>query len=129
MTKKMIGLSVAALLLSGFVSFGMAAEKGTWTGWIADENCAKNYEKAATAEHKGCAESCVSRGAKWALSTKDGAFILDMEGAKAAENLGHEVMVDGELDKDTNTIKVTAVINLRTPRSHQVSGGVRPRRS
>ena len=101
---------VAILLVSGFVTLGSASEeKGTWNGWIADEHCGKDYAKVSKAEHQGCAESCVKKGAKWALATKSAYFILDLEAADAQKNLGHEVVIAGELDEKTNTIKVVSV--------------------
>ncbi len=107
---KWTSVAVAILLLSGFVAFGNASEeKGTWNGWIADEHCGKDYTKVANAGHQGCAESCVKRGAKWALATKDAYFILDVDADNAKKNLGREVVIAGELDEETNTIKVTAV--------------------
>ena len=51
----------------------------------------------------------MKRGAKWALATKDAYFILDVEADNAKKNLGREVVIAGELDEETNTIKVTAV--------------------
>ena len=107
---KWTSVAVAILLLSGFVAFGNASEeKGTWNGWIADEHCGKDYAKVAKAEHKGCVESCVKRGGKWALATKNAYFILDVEAADASKNLGREVVIAGELDEKTNTIKVVSV--------------------
>lgn len=107
---KWTSVAVAILLLSGLVVFGNASEeKGTWSGWIADEHCGKDYAKVAKAEHQACAESCVKRGAKWALATKDAYFILDVDADDAQKNLGQEVVIAGELDEKTNTIKVVSV--------------------
>ena len=107
---KWTSVAAAILLFFGFVAFGNASEEnGTWSGWIADEQCGKDYAKVSKAEHQGCAESCVKRGAQWALATKDAHFILDIGADDAMKNLGHEVVIAGELDEETNTIKVTAV--------------------
>ncbi len=107
---KWTSVALSVLLLSGFVALGSASEeKGTWNGWIADEHCGKDYAKVAKAEHQGCAESCVKRGAKWALATKEAYFILDVEADDAKKNLGQEIVISGEFDKETNTIKVVSV--------------------
>ena len=96
------------IILVAFVATPLfAADEGSWQGWIADENCAKNYSKSASASHAGCAKGCVGKGAKWALATEDGAFILDLGEVKAEDHLGAEVVIKGELDDDT--IKVTSV--------------------
>ena len=104
-----IFFAVLALVLAGFTSFGGAADEGSWTGWISDSGCAKNYAKSATADHVGCAKMCVKNGGKWALSMPDGALILAIEGAEAEQYLGHEVVVKGELDTASNTITVSSV--------------------
>jgi hypothetical protein len=109
--KNSVSLTLAVILMIGLAPLVTASshEEGNWTGWIADENCAKNYEKSASAGHVGCAKGCVKNGAKWALATKDGHFILAVDGASAEENLGREVKVKGKLDKESNTIKVSSI--------------------
>lgn len=107
--KKFLCLLFGVLLLAGLATLGTAAEKGNWTGWIADSNCAKDYAKAGKAEHKDCALKCVERGAKWALATEKGHYLLEVDAAKAKEHVGHSVKVEGELNKETNTIKVSAI--------------------
>jgi hypothetical protein len=42
--KKSKVLIWATLLFVASINFGVAADAGSWTGWIADENCAKDYE-------------------------------------------------------------------------------------
>ena len=39
----------------------------------------------------------------------DSALILDIDGAEAEQYLGHEVVVKGELDTASNTVKVSSV--------------------
>jgi len=96
------------IILVAFVATPLfAADAESWQGWIADENCAKNYSKSASASHAGCAKSCVGKGAKWALATEDGAFILDLGEEKAEDHLGAEVIIKGELDG--STIKVASI--------------------
>ena len=104
-----IFFTVIVLVLAGFNSFGVAADEGSWTGWISDARCAADYAKSATADHVGCAKMCVKNGGKWALSMPDGALILAIEGAQAEQYLGHEVVVKGELDAASNTITVSSV--------------------
>ncbi len=107
--KKFIFFTVMVLVLGGFTSFGVAADEGSWTGWISDARCAADYQKSATADHVGCAKICVKNGGKWALSMPDGALILAIDGAEAERYLGHEVVVKGELDTASNTVKVSSV--------------------
>ena len=107
--KKFIFCTVMALVLAGFTSFGVAADEGSWTGWISDARCAADYAKSATADHVGCAKICIKGGGQWALSMQDGALTLDIDGAEAEQHLGHEVVIKGELDTASNTVKVSSV--------------------
>ena len=104
-----IFFTVMVLVLAGFTSFGVAADTGSWTGWISDARCAADYQKSATADHVGCAKMCIKNGGKWALSMPDGALILDIDGSEAERYLGQEVVVKGELDTGSNTVKVSSV--------------------
>ncbi len=101
-------LLILALVLFASVAFA-AAEDMTYTGWVADEACAKDFAKAGNAEHKGCATGCLSRGGGVALVSEAGFHLLDITNEKAIENLGMEVTVMGTLDEATNTIKVTSI--------------------
>ncbi len=100
-------LSVLALAL-GFAAFA-SADEATYTGWISDAACAKDYSKAADAGHKGCATGCLSNGDSVALASPDGFHILDISTEMALEHLGMEVQVTGTLDEATNTIQVTSI--------------------
>ncbi len=101
-------LLILALVLFASVAFA-AAEDMTYTGWVSDEACAKDFAKAGNAEHKGCATGCLSRGGGVALVSEAGFHLLDITNEKAIENLGMEVTVMGTLDEATNTIKVTSI--------------------
>jgi len=65
-----IFFTVIVLVLAGFNSFGVAADEGSWTGWISDARCAADYAKSATADHVGCAKICIKNGGQWALSLR-----------------------------------------------------------
>ena len=49
--KKLLILAIVLLASAGFA----AAEDMAFTGWVADEACAKDFAKAGNAEHKGWA--------------------------------------------------------------------------
>ena len=94
----LLALTVAALA-------GAAGTKGTWTGWVTDEHCGA---KGASADHKACAEKCMSRGSKLVFYNTADKKIYGLDKQDVAKaNLGHEVTVTGELDgKD---IKVESI--------------------
>ncbi|MCY4626332.1 MAG: DUF5818 domain-containing protein [Acidobacteria bacterium] len=103
--KKLFILAIVLLASAGFAT----AEDMAFTGWVADEACAKDFAKAGNAEHKGCATGCLSRGGGVALASPDGLHLLDITNEKALEHLGMEITVMGTLDEATNTIKVTSI--------------------
>ena len=105
MKKALFVLAVAALIAVPFA----AAEDTTFTGWIADEACAKDYAKAGNEGHKGCATGCLNNGGNVSLASPDGFHLLDITAEKAMAHLGMEVTVTGTLDENTNTIKVTSI--------------------
>ncbi len=103
-----ISYCVLTIIFVAFVATSAwAADEGSWQGWIADENCAKNYSKVASASHAGCAKACVGKGASWVLATQEGPFLLDLGEVTAEDHLGAEIVIKGELDDDT--IKVTSI--------------------
>ena len=106
--KKLLILALA-LLASGALVASAAAEDMTYTGWVADEACAKDFSKAGNEDHKGCATGCLSKGGGVALASPNGFHLLDITNEKALEHLGMEVTVMGTLDEATNTIKVTSI--------------------
>ena len=108
MKKLVIMLSVLALTLGAF-ALTAAAEDMTFTGWVADEACAKDFAKAGNEAHKGCATACLNGGDNVALAIPDGFHLLDITNEAALEHLGMEVTVMGTLDEATNTIKVTSI--------------------
>lgn len=106
--KKVLILMVALLLLAGFAGL-VSAEEGSWTGYISDEACSKDYTKASAEKHVACAKGCVAKGGKWALAMKDGQVLLDVDKDLAEKNLGMQVMVKGTLDMESNTVKVSSI--------------------
>ena len=106
--KKLLILALALLASCAFVA-AAAAEDMTYTGWVADEACAKDFAKAGNEEHKGCATACLNGGDGVALASPDGFHLLDITNEAALDHLGMEVTVMGTLDEATNTIKVTSI--------------------
>ena len=106
--KKLLILALALLACGAFVA-SAAAEDMTYTGWVADQACAKDFAKAGNEEHKGCATACLNGGDGVALASPDGFHLLDITNEAALDHLGMEVTVMGTLDEATNTIKVTSI--------------------
>ena len=58
--KKTLAFLVIAVACIGFVAVAQA-EDGSWTGYLSDAACAKDYEKAS-ADHAACSkELCQQR--------------------------------------------------------------------
>ena len=106
--KKFLILALALIASCALVAV-VAAEDMAYTGWVADEACAKDFSKAGNEAHKGCATGCLGGGGGVALASPDGFHLLDITNEKALEHLGMEVTVMGTLDEATNTIKVTSI--------------------
>ncbi len=103
-------LALLTILLVGFAFVATAAdEEITLTGWVADEACAKDFARAGTADHKGCATGCLNRGDNVALALEDSLRLLDIDAETALQYAATEVVVKGVLDEATNTIKVTSI--------------------
>ena len=86
--KKLLLLAVVLLAVGAFAA-SAAAEDTTFTGWIADEACAKDYSKAGNEGHKGCATGCLNNGGNVALASPDGLHILDITAEKATRASRH----------------------------------------
>ena len=106
--KKLLILAITLFACGAFV-VAASAEDMAYTGWVADEACAKDFAKAGNEEHVGCATGCLSGGGGVALASPDGFHLLDITNEAALEHLGMEVTVMGTLDEATNTIKVTSI--------------------
>jgi Protein of unknown function (DUF5818) len=106
--KKLVSRILVGALIVGAATFALAADMGTWSGWITDTACAA---KGASASHAECATKCVKeKGAKWALynSADKSVWVLsDQEGA--AKMVGKEVTVKGTADASTKTITVSSM--------------------
>lgn len=103
MSKRFL-LLVSVLVVFGLAGTGLAEEKSV-TGYLADANCAKDYEKASS-DHAACAKGCVSRGADWALAMPDSLVLLEIDPELADGHAGHKVTVKGDFSEKTNTLKV-----------------------
>jgi len=102
--KKMIVL-FALLALTVAALAGAAATKGSWTGWVTDEHCGA---KGASADHKACAEKCVTKGSKLVFYNNADKKIYKIDNQDLAKgHLGHEVKVSGEVSGDS--IKVSGI--------------------
>ena len=101
-------LVTTAALLVGMASFALAADTGSWSGWITDTDCGA---KGASAGHAACAAKCVKeKGAKYALynPTDKSMWVLsDQEGA--SKMAGKMVNVKGTADAAKKTITVTSM--------------------
>lgn len=73
----------------------------TWTGWLADEKCAREG-KAATDDHAGCAQGCVKGGQPivFVSETDKAVYTLDSL-EKVQEHVGHKVTLEGTMDGTT----------------------------
>jgi len=101
--------ALAALLLLAFAVPVAAGEDMTFTGWVADEACAKDFSKAGTTSHAACASGCLNNDGAPAPAMESGLHLLDIDAEAALEYAAMEVVITGTLDETTNTIKVHSI--------------------
>lgn len=102
MKKKTVLLFTLLTLMAMLASAGT---KGTWTGWVTDEHCGA---KGASADHKACAEKCLTQGGKLVFYNTGDKKIYSLDKQDVAkENLGREVQITGEVDG--KAIKVESI--------------------
>jgi len=99
----------AALADQAGANRAYAGEDMTFTGWVADEACAKDFSKAGTTSHAACASGCLNNDGAPALAMESGLHLLDSDAEAALEYAAMEVVITGTLDEATNTIKVTSI--------------------
>ncbi len=73
----------------------------TWTGWLADEKCAR-AGKAATDDHAGCAANCVKGGQPIVFVSESDKAVYTLDSPdKVKEHVGHKVTLEGTMDGTT----------------------------
>ena len=106
----------AVLALSALGS--MTALAGEWTGYISDEKCASASAKSKTAAEwikpavfESCVKKCVKDGSAVVFVTEDNhLYKIDADSMnKAMSQLGHKVVVTGNIDG--GTIKIDNIRN------------------
>jgi hypothetical protein len=91
---------------AALMALAMTAMAGEWTGYVADANCTKKQgaTKVASADHAGCAESCIKKGSKAVLVTEDGKVYQIANQDKVLEHAGHKVTLTGGIEGDSITV-------------------------
>jgi hypothetical protein len=96
--------TLTAALLFALLSPALA-QAGEWTGWITDDQCAA---KGSKAEHADCARKCHENGAKLVFYNTGDEKVYTLDNQElAAQHIGHEVKVKGEVEG--KNIKVAAI--------------------
>jgi hypothetical protein len=107
--KKTISRMLVLTLALGIASYMMAADEGSWTGWVTETHCGAKGDKEA---HKDCAIKCVKeKGAKWALYNPEDKSVTVLSGDEAMmeKMAGKKVKVKGTMDKEKKEIKVASM--------------------
>ena len=107
MKKRVLTLSLTALLLVAGLAVASGDREESWTGEIVDLACYV-AQGAKGADHAGCAKACVKGGQPMGLLTDDGTLVLlaadhkDGQPFEAAKELaGQRAEVTGSLaEKD-----------------------------
>jgi hypothetical protein len=111
--KKAISMLGLLVFLAAAIGLSTAADSKTttWTGWISDAHCGA---KGMSAEHKACANTCVTKnGSSWVfVNTADTKVIAihNQDAVNGEKNLGKEVKVTGHL-MDDGSLQVDSIAN------------------
>ncbi|MBY0374348.1 MAG: hypothetical protein K2Q23_10165 [Bryobacteraceae bacterium] len=91
-------------LLSTLCLFSVSAFAESWTGTVVDAKCGLKHADASEASRK-CVEGCIKGGSAVVFAVDGKIFKLANPDAVKA-HYGHKIVLDGTLDKDTETITV-----------------------
>lgn len=92
---------IVVLLAMFFSLVVFAADKGTWTGWISDDDCGA---KGNNAEHAECAKKCVKNGAAPVFVVGDKIYKISNP-EKVAKLIGDKVKITGTITGDAIAIE------------------------
>jgi hypothetical protein len=109
--RKWVGV-VAVFAMVAMLGFAVAQARVpdmTWTGWISDSTC--SAEKGMTADHKGCALSCVkNRGASYVFVNSADKKVIKISNQDAVKDgdVGVELKVTGSIAED-GSLKISKI--------------------
>ncbi len=86
-----------------------------WTGWFSDEHCASARASGGvfTATNPDCAKTCIEKGAAVVFISEQAKAVLKVTGyAKAEDDLGYHIELEGTLDPAHSILSVTSVKRL-----------------
>ncbi len=118
MKKRLILLSLVAVLLVAAVAMASSHREESWKGEVVDLACYVS-QGAKGADHAGCAKACVKNGQPMGLLTDDGTLVLlaaDHKDGEPFERLkdlaGEMAEVTGEL-AEKDGMKVVTVTGAK----------------
>ena len=92
----------STLMLAAFAL--QAQSTGKFTGTLADSMCSKKHA-TPTAASVACVKKCIADGADYALVSGDKVYTLKGDKAEMDKLAGMAVVVEGESDGKTITVK------------------------
>ena len=107
--KRMLILACCCLGLAILVS---AQAKGTWTGWVSDDYCARTYGLKHDPKYgHTCAKQCLDAGAKMVFVRDEDEEIFQVANTAALKDLADEhVRVSGTVDNGVLTVTSAALV-------------------
>jgi hypothetical protein len=105
-----------------------APKQVTWTGWFADEGCARGRLSAPvlTQTNPECARQCIDKGAAAVFISEQAHAIYKVKDyASVVNDLGYRLELTGKLDETDKTISVQTVKRIS---EYQGAACARPRK-
>jgi hypothetical protein len=88
------------------------ARQVTWTGWFADDRCARARLTAPvlTKTNPDCAKACLEKGAAPVFISEQAHAVFAVKNyAAIAENIGYHLEVSGAVDESAKTMSIESV--------------------
>ncbi|HSF17917.1 MAG TPA: hypothetical protein VLK65_20430 [Vicinamibacteria bacterium] len=98
-------LSSSLILVAAIV----LAEEKTFEGYVTDDMCGAEHMMEGMSD-KQCADECVGMGAAYALYVPDDETLYKVDDPEKIKAFaGEDVVVNGTLDEDGETIRIVSV--------------------
>lgn len=103
---------ILACCLTFAILVSAQAKKGTWTGWVSDDYCARTYSLKHDPKYgHTCAKQCLDGGAKMVFVRDEDEGIFQVANTAALKEFADEhVRVSGTVENGVLTVTAATLI-------------------
>ena len=108
-------LLIPVLCLTFALLASAQEKKGTWTGWVSDEYCARTYSLKHDPKYgHTCAQQCLGAGSKMVFVRDEDEEILQVANTAALKEYADQhVRVTGTVDNGVLTVTSATLVKPR----------------